>query len=96
MGDHGALIHQKGDDVAVAIKELSEGDAVKVRTVKGRDVGSIKVVENIPLGHKFSLREIAQGEEITKYGHTIGRATQKISKGTHVHVHNIKSLRWPS
>lgn len=96
MGEHGALIHQRGDDVAVAIKDLSVGEAVKVRTVKGRDVGSIKVIESIPLGHKFSLRDIAQGEEITEYGRTIGRATQRISKGTHVHVHNIRSLRWPS
>ena len=29
-----------------------------------------------------------------KYGVVIGRATQDIAAGDHVHVHNLKGERW--
>ena len=50
--------------------------------------------EDIPLGHKIALRDIKEGEKVKEYGEIIGRATKDISKGSHVHVHNIRSLRW--
>ena len=40
-------------------------------------------------GHKYALRDIAQGENIIKYGMPIGHATKPIAKGEHVHVHNV-------
>ena len=45
----------------------------------------------IPYGHKFALREIPQGIMI-KYGAQIGRATAPISKGDHVHIHNVEDI----
>ena len=33
-------------------------------------------------------------KNILEYGQEIGYATTAIRKGAHVHVHNIKSLRW--
>ena len=45
------------------------------------------------MGHKLALRQIGSGEEILKYGSVIGRATQDILPGEHVHVHNVQSLR---
>ncbi|MBR2622909.1 MAG: altronate dehydratase [Clostridia bacterium] len=47
--------------------------------------------EGIPAGHKFALKDIAQGEYVVKYGEIIGRATQNIAKGEWVHTHNVKS-----
>ena len=47
--------------------------------------------EKIPAGHKFALRDIAEGEYVIKYGEIIGRATQNIPKGEWVHTHNVKS-----
>ncbi len=46
---------------------------------------------HIPNGHKIALRDIAEGENVIKYGHSIGVATKQIVKGDHVHVHNLKS-----
>ncbi|MBQ6246419.1 MAG: altronate dehydratase [Kiritimatiellae bacterium] len=40
-------------------------------------------------GHKYALRDIAAGENVIKYGMPIGHATCAISKGEHVHVHNV-------
>lgn len=42
-------------------------------------------------GHKYALRDIAEGENIIKYGMPIGHATRAIAKGEHVHVHNVKT-----
>ena len=53
----------------------------------------LKVIQDIPFGHKLALRHIGSGEEILKYGTVIGRATQDIQPGEHVHVHNVQSMR---
>ena len=42
-------------------------------------------------GHKYALRDIAEGEDVIKYGMPIGHATRPIAKGEHVHVHNVKT-----
>ena len=42
-------------------------------------------------GHKYALCDIAEGENIVKYGMPIGHATKPIAKGEHVHVHNVKT-----
>ena len=42
-------------------------------------------------GHKYALRDIAEGENVIKYGMPIGHATCAIKKGEHVHVHNVKT-----
>lgn len=44
---------------------------------------------NLEDGHKYALCDIAQGENIIKYGQPIGHATTDIKKGEHVHTHNI-------
>ena len=45
----------------------------------------------IPAGHKFALRDIAEGEKIVKYGDPIGVATCLIPAGSHVHTHNVRT-----
>ena len=42
-------------------------------------------------GHKYALRDIAEGENVIKYGMPIGHATCAIKKGENVHVHNVKT-----
>ena len=46
---------------------------------------------NLNNGHKYARRDIAQGEDIIKYGEPIGKATAPILKGEHVHTHNVKT-----
>jgi altronate dehydratase len=50
--------------------------------------GGRAVAPGIPFGHKAALQAISRGEAVIKYGVTIGRATQDIAPGEHVHVHN--------
>ena len=46
---------------------------------------------NISDGHKYADRDIKKGEDIIKYGCSIGHATTDIKKGEHVHTHNLKT-----
>lgn len=91
---HGALMHEEVDDVAVVIADVEAGGEVRTVTLEGKEVGLIKAVENIPLGHKIALRDIPQGKEVLKYGRSIGKAVRPIATGAHVHTHNVKSIRW--
>jgi (2R)-sulfolactate sulfo-lyase subunit alpha len=91
---HGALMHEKEDDVAVVIQDVATGTEVKTVTLEGEAMETVKAVEDIPLGHKIALRDIAEGKEIIKYGRTIGKATKVIPKGAHVHTQNVRSIRW--
>lgn len=42
-------------------------------------------------GHKIALVDIKSGEEIIKYGHSIGHASVDIKAGDHVHCHNMET-----
>lgn len=54
-------------------------------------VGSLTAQDPIPVFHKIALRDIAAGETIHRGGWSIGRATQDIPTGGHVHTHNLVS-----
>ncbi len=85
-----AIMIDAKDNVATALSDLHAGEII---VVKGGVDGEVKVLQDIQFGHKFATGPIGKGEEVVKYGETIGRATANIKKGEHVHVHNIESLR---
>ena len=80
------IVLDEQDNVATVIRDLPSGDKVE------SDSGEIIARQAIPYGHKFALRKIPQGEYIIKYGAQIGRATAPISKGDHVHIHNVEDI----
>jgi altronate dehydratase small subunit len=89
LSDDGAALHLKDDDdVAVALRPLAAGTAVRFG-----DGAGVSVATEIPTGHKFATRPIAGGALIRKYGQVIGRATGPIAPGEHVHVHNVEGTR---
>lgn len=89
-----ALAHRRTDHVAVAVTDLAAGAPVTVRVLEGGDPIATKAVEAVPLGHKIALTDLPQGADVIEYGERIARTTQPIRAGEHVHVHNIKSVRW--
>ena len=86
-----ALAIKKEDNVATAIRDIAAGEAAIVGVDDG--VLTIPVGQDIALGHKLAVRAIRKGDDILKYGTVIGRATQDIAPGSHVHVHNVESTR---
>jgi (2R)-sulfolactate sulfo-lyase subunit alpha len=89
-----AVAHKRGDAVAVAVIDLIPGESIQARVLDESPPVTVTVREAIPLGHKVALFDVAQGRDVIEYGERIGRATQAIAAGAHVHVHNIKSVRW--
>jgi altronate dehydratase small subunit len=87
-GINSILIHE-ADDVATTVTELKAGDTG--RYLKGKQLVEVAIRERIPQYHKYSVRNIRKMEEVRKYGEIIGRATQAIGAGMHVHVHNLAS-----
>jgi altronate dehydratase small subunit len=82
------IINEK-DNVATALKALNAGAEISVQ-FQGR-VQKITLLSAIPVGHKFALKDMEEGEAVIKYGEPIGQTTAKITRGEHVHVHNVVS-----
>ena len=75
----------KLDNVIVALKDFSKGDIIEI------DGNQVNIINDIPQGHKIALKNLTKGANIIKYGNPIGHATQPISIGQHVHIHNTKT-----
>jgi len=86
-----AILIDRKDNVATALRQLQQGDSVQVG-IEDYSV-TTPLLQNIPFGHKYALKDIRKGETVIKYGETIGLATEEIQQGQHVHVHNIESQK---
>ena len=81
------------DNVATIFANgITDGTEVEVRDKKG-NAETVKVIGDVPYGHKIAVKDIKKGELIMKYGEEIGIATKDIVKGEFVHVHNLDSMR---
>lgn len=77
-------IHEN-DNVAVALRDISKGE--KLTLGKHTVIAS----EDIDKGHKIAFQDLAEGENIIKYGFAIGHATKPIKAGDYIHTQNIKT-----
>ena len=73
------------DNVAVALSTLEPGEII---TVSGDE---ITLQNEIPAGHKFSLKAFEAGDFVVKYGYAIGHARNAIAVGGLVNEKNIKT-----
>jgi altronate dehydratase small subunit len=76
------------DNVATMLADAA-GGLVSLRGTQNEE--TITLREAIARGHKVALRTIQPGEIILKYGVVIGEATQAITVGEWVHLHNCRS-----
>lgn len=90
IGADGLVMDVK-DHVATVLRDMSAGETV--RYYKAGSLETVLLKEAIPFGHKVAIVDIALDEVIYKYGDIIGKATQAIAQGKHVHVHNIAGIR---
>ena len=88
-----AIMMKSNDSVATALVNLETDDVVRVVSASQEVVEEITVTQAIPFGHKLAIRPVAKGEAVSKYGEVIGKASQDISPGDHVHIHNVQSNR---
>ena len=87
-----ALVAHDNDNVATALNSIPKANRLALLREDGF-TSEVTAIEDIPLGHKIATKRISRGEKVIKYGEVIGVATEDISLGSHVHVHNVNSLR---
>ncbi|MFP6829868.1 MAG: UxaA family hydrolase [Gammaproteobacteria bacterium] len=89
------LVHDKKDNVGVVVVEGVESGAelLCVVTENNSDF-KLTAEQDVPIGHKIALTDLAEGDTAIKYGTDIGRIVAAIRKGEHVHTHNLKTKRW--
>src|SRR5581483_11135944 len=73
------------DNTAVAARPLTAGASFR------HNGDTLTLSQRIGMGHKIALRQIKQGEAVTKYGQIIGFAGKDIEPGEWVHVHNVSA-----
>jgi altronate hydrolase/altronate dehydratase small subunit len=87
----GAIVLHATDDVAVLVGPVEAGGAVVTR---GAQEGLIlHAALALGAGHKLALHSLVAGTDVRKYGEIIGRLTQSVVPGDHIHIHNLVSLR---
>ncbi|SAI22562.1 galactarate dehydratase [Bordetella ansorpii] len=90
-----AVLHDAKDTVAVVVVEgLTAGTELNAWIMDEDRVIQVRARQDIPIGHKVALADMAVGDTIYKYGEDIGKVVAPIQAGQHAHVHNIKTKRW--
>ena len=88
------LFHEEKDSVGVAVVDIKAGEKMTGSCLDSGKQLTLEAKDAVPLGHKVALVAVKKGESVIKYGINIGQATQAITPGQHVHVHNLKTNRW--
>src|SRR6202011_1841197 len=72
----------RSDDVVIACQDPAGGTRL--------DEYDLTVRNAVPAGHKVAIRDVASGQPVRRYSQIIGFASEPISAGEHVHVHNLR------
>ena len=89
------ILHDAEDTVAVVVVEgVTRGTALTGWIMDDDRTIALEARQDIPIGHKVALRDMAVGDTVVKYGIDMGRVVAPIKEGEHAHVHNIKTKRW--
>jgi (2R)-sulfolactate sulfo-lyase subunit alpha len=89
------ILHDARDTVAVVVVEgVQAGQPLTGWIMDDDRTITLQARQDIPIGHKIALADLAAGDAAIKYGIAIGKVVQPIAAGEHAHVHNIKTQRW--
>jgi (2R)-sulfolactate sulfo-lyase subunit alpha len=88
------LVHDEKDSVGVATVDIKANVVAQGLTMDTHRKLELRVVQEIPLGHKVALKALREGDTVIEYAYDIGKVVAPIQIGQHVHVHNLKTKRW--
>ena len=89
------VLHDADDSVAVVVVEgVKAGTAMTGWVMDDDRTVNLPARQDIPIGHKVALKDMAAGDTVVKYGIDMGTVVAPIRRGEHAHVHNIKTKRW--
>ena len=84
------LLLHPDDNIVVARRDIAAGERVEL------DGEAFQIPAAVELGHKLARRVIEANDRVLKYGAPIGSMRARVSRGEHVHLHNLKSDYIPS
>lgn len=73
------------DNVVVAITDLKAGEII---SDEGADV---VLKEDVPAGHKVTLKDLTEGENVIKYGYPIGHVRKDVEAGKWINENQIQT-----
>lgn len=85
-----ALLIDDIDNVVTCVTEIPAGSEVFYR--KGSEVLSLKAIEDIPYCHKVALKDFAEGDDVIKYGESLGKTNVAVKKGGWLWDKNMHSV----
>ena len=85
------IIDSKDNVATLFLPNGKSGSSIRLQ-IDGKS-SEIRLLEDVPYAHKIAIRRIPKGEQVIKYGYSIGSATVDIEPGQHVHIHNTESNR---
>ena len=89
------VLHDTKDTVAVVVVEgVKAGTEMQGWIMDADKMTNVVALQDIPIGHKVALADMATGDTVWKYGIDMGKVVAPIKAGEHAHVHNIKTKRW--
>ncbi len=89
------VLHDAHDTVAVVVVEgVKAGMSLNGWIMDDDKPTELTALQDIPIGHKVALKDMAAGDTVIKYGIDMGKVVAPIRAGEHAHVHNIKTKRW--
>lgn len=80
---HAYLQIHPSDNVLVALQDLPKGKTINFGGQQ------FELTTDVQAKHKFSLENLASGDEVMMYGVLVGRATQPIAKGEAIATYNL-------
>jgi len=89
------VLHDAHDTVAVVVVEgVKAGMELQGWIMDEDRMVNVLAKQDIPIGHKVALMDMAVGATVLKYGIDMGKVVAPIKAGEHAHVQNIKTKRW--
>ena len=76
------VLHDPDDSVAVVVVEGIKAGTTLTGLILDEDrTIELECAQDIPIGHKVALKDMAVGDTVIKYGVDIGKVVQPIRKG---------------
>ncbi|MFC5651847.1 UxaA family hydrolase [Paenibacillus solisilvae] len=76
----------KNDHVIVALKAFASGELLILEDNK-----ELIIKDDVPEGHKIVTAFVPKGNDVLKFGYSIGKAKEDLAPGSWVHTHNLET-----
>jgi altronate hydrolase len=83
-------LHPK-DHVVIALRDIKQGEMILTYGEAIGSVSTVQLLDDVSKGHKILAHPVEKGEDVLKFGYSIGKAKEDIPAGSWVHTHNLET-----